>query len=234
MWGMIDHGDIRRKPIYVRVAAKVIADIENAMRPAGTPPENAPNLDSDIKLLVSQMTNQLVADNEQPAKIFRKPGTEHAAETFFRLTGARFSYSGNWLFYHEDDDVIYCPPAESLKPEENRAMAKARELVHWTRHSSRLNRFYGPSCYGSEGHAQEQLVAEFGAAFLCTVLKITSVVSTLHATNIAGWLRAVKADRRAALRRAVRDAEIAVDYLQLIQQAHHSSRTNPTLTQPQK
>ena len=47
----------------------------------------------------------------------------------------------------------------------------AHEGTHWTRHPTRLERDFCRKSWGDVGYAREELVAEFGAAFLCADLE---------------------------------------------------------------
>lgn len=201
-----------RKPVYERVAMQIIADMERPMCLPSAPENEPPEFGVDIKLLISQMINEL-ADHRRSAQPAPKVGAGFAAEEFFRSTGARFRYDGDWPHYDAEEDVIYFPRAESFRLEEDRIADKARELVHWTGHKTRLNRNYGSLKYGTEGYSREMLAGEFGTAFLCTLLQITPELCKFHAANIAGWLRAIGTNRSSALWLAIKDAEVAVDYL---------------------
>ena len=46
-------------------------------------------------------------------------------------------------------------------------------MTPWTKHPSRLALDLGRKQWGDEGHAEEELVAELGAAFLCADLELT-------------------------------------------------------------
>ena len=67
------------------------------------------------------------------------------------------------------------------------------ELIHWTGHKSRCNR-EGINTFGSPEYAFEELVAELGAALLCTQIKQKSIPSVDHAQYLNSWLRALKYD----------------------------------------
>lgn len=86
------------------------------------------------------------------------------------------------------------------------------ELVHWTRHPSRLDRDCGRKSWGDAGYAREELVAELGSAFLCADLGIGLTERADHASYIASWLPVLKGDKRAIFQAAPM-AERATDYL---------------------
>ena len=82
--------------------------------------------------------------------------------------------------------------------------------------SSRLDREFGRKRWGDEGYAQEELVAELGAAFLCADLGLDLEAREDHAAYIAHWLKVLKNDKRAIFTAAAH-AQRAVDYLHGLQ-----------------
>jgi antirestriction protein ArdC len=76
-------------------------------------------------------------------------------------------------------------------------MRRSRKLTHWTGHKSRLDRGFGVHRLGSNAYAQEELVAELGAAFICADLELTLVPREDHASYIANWFEVLKNDNRA-------------------------------------
>ena len=51
--------------------------------------------------------------------------------------------------------------------------------------------------FGSDTYAVEELVAELGAAFLCSDVGITQEPRTDHAQYIKHWLQVIKDDKKA-------------------------------------
>ena len=135
-----------------------------------------------------------------------------AAERFFAATGAEIRTGGARAFYAIGPDHIQMPPFETFRDAESHAATLAHELVHWTRHPSRLDRDLGRKSWGDEGYAVEELVAEIGSAFLCADLGITPEVREDHAAYVASWLTVLKDDTRVIVRAAAH-AQRAVDYL---------------------
>jgi antirestriction protein ArdC len=119
------------------------------------------------------------------------------AERFAANTGADIRHGGNRAFYAIDADRVQLPPFESFEDAESYYAALGHELVHWTRHPSRLAREFGrkrgacpgPRAGGDEGYAAEELVAEIGAAFLCADLTTTPEPRADHAAYIASGLQ---------------------------------------------
>lgn len=71
------------------------------------------------------------------------------------------------------------------------------ELIHSTRHPSRLNRAGGvPNRFGSEEYSKEELTAEIGASFLSAVAEISSSRILDNSTAyLQSWLKALKNDK---------------------------------------
>ncbi len=71
------------------------------------------------------------------------------------------------------------------------------ECVHSTGHSSRLGRISDdPAPFGSADYSPEEMVAELGAAFLCSETGIAPPVIENQAAYLAGWLSVLKSNRR--------------------------------------
>lgn len=139
-----------------------------------------------------------------------------SAESFFASTGAVIQHGGDRAFYAIEPDIIRLPEASVFDDAESYAATKAHELVHWTRHPSRLNRDFGRKVFGDEGYATEELVAELGSAFLCVDLGITPEPRPDHAAYLASWLQALRNDKRLIFSAAAH-AQRAVDYLHGLQ-----------------
>lgn len=140
---------------------------------------------------------------------------EHA-DAFFANTEADIRHGGNKAYYASGDDYIRMPPFECFQDAESHAATLAHELIHWTRHRSRLAREFGQKRFGDEGYAMEELVAELGSAFLCADLSITPEVREDHADYIASWLKVLKEDKRAIFT-AASYASKALDFLHGLQ-----------------
>ncbi|MEW8524843.1 MAG: zincin-like metallopeptidase domain-containing protein [Candidatus Thiodiazotropha endolucinida] len=138
------------------------------------------------------------------------------AEQFFAATKADIRLGGNQAYYAIGSDRIQLPPFESFRDAESYYATLAHETTHWTRHPSRLDRDFGRKRWGDEGYAQEELVAELGAAFLSADLGITPEIRDDHSAYIASWLKVLKEDKRAIFTAAAH-AQRAVDFLHGLQ-----------------
>jgi len=139
-----------------------------------------------------------------------------ATTAFVGHTNAEIQEGGSRAYYRIGDDVIGMPRIEAFRDAESHSATLSHELIHWTRHTSRLARDLGRKNWGDEGYAMEELVAELGAAFLCADLGITPEVRDDHAGYIQGWLKVLKDDKRAIFQ-AASMASKAVDYLHGLQ-----------------
>jgi len=134
------------------------------------------------------------------------------AEKFFAATGASIQHGGTCAFYRPSTDSVHMPPFETFRNADAYYATLAHELTHWTGHNSRLNRSFGEHRFGSNAYAQEELVAELGAAFLCADLELELVPREDHASYIANWLEVLKNDDRAVLAAAAH-AQRAADFI---------------------
>lgn len=138
------------------------------------------------------------------------------AEKFFAATGANIHHGGDRAYYAVGPDHVKVPYIEAFRDAESYYATLAHEITHWTRHESRLDRDFGRKTWGDEGYAQEELVAELGAAFLCADLGLTLEDREDHSAYIASWLKVLQDDKRAIFRAAAH-AQRAVNYLHNIQ-----------------
>ena len=139
-----------------------------------------------------------------------------SAEAFFAATGADIRHGGNQAYYTITHDYVQMPPFETFRDAESYYQTLGHECVHWTRHSSRLERDFGRKRWGDEGYAAEELVAELGSAFLCADLDLTPEPREDHTAYIASWLKVLKNDKRAIFTAAAH-AQRAADYLNGLQ-----------------
>ncbi len=133
-------------------------------------------------------------------------------EKFFADSKATIQHGGNRAYYAQEGDYVQMPPFECFRDAESYYSALAHELTHWTKHPSRLARDFGRKQWGDEGYAQEELVAELGAAFLCAHLELASEPREENASYIANWLEVLKNDTRFIFKAAAH-AQRAADYL---------------------
>lgn len=115
--------------------------------------------------------------------------------------------------YHPGLDRITLPHLSQFESADHYYATLFHEAVHGSGHPKRLNRFDGAQLDQPEKYGFEELVAEFGAAFLCAFAGITSPSNdALQASYIEGWSRVLRKDHHLIIRAAAA-AQRAVDYL---------------------
>lgn len=155
----------------------------------------------------------------EPGPILERIG--HADE-FVKNTGARVGENqAGRAYYDKAKDEIRLPPLSTLtgsptqSPVENYYATELHELVHWTGHQSRLNRFMGQK-FADKGYCEEELRAEMGTAFLCSSLDITDGSRPDHAQYIHHWLKLLSEDKKMLLS-AASAATKSTEYLYKLQ-----------------
>lgn len=139
------------------------------------------------------------------------------ADTFVSNTGATIEHGNTGACYSPSKDIIMMPQPERFvntatsTAAENYYSTLAHELVHWTKAPHRLNREQSKK-YGDEIYANEELIAELGAAFICNDLQITREPKADHATYIESWLKVLKDDKHSIIK-AASNASKAVEFL---------------------
>ncbi len=115
--------------------------------------------------------------------------------------------------YISDFDRIQLPHLSQFTSAENYFSVLFHELIHSTGHPRRLNRLAQDTGNRSERYSFEELVAEFGAAFLCAFCGIrTAQVEALQTSYITGWATVFRKDPMVLLR-AASAAQKAADFI---------------------
>lgn len=142
-------------------------------------------------------------------------------ERFVTNTKAVIEHQGGHAFYQPSTDKIVLPPQETFIDTPNCNATEGyystllHELTHWTGHSNRMDRKFGKK-FGDSGYATEELVAELGAAFLCTEFAIQTADKGNHASYIDHWLKVLKENKHCLIT-AASEASKACDFLQGLQ-----------------
>ncbi len=130
-------------------------------------------------------------------------------EVFLRHVGADIRHGGDKAYYAPPEDFIALPCMENFESTAHYYATSLHEHVHHSGHPTRLNRDLAGR-FGTRSYAAEELVAELGAAFLCSFLQINAALR--HASYIASWLDLLANDSRAIFT-AASLATKATDYL---------------------
>lgn len=144
------------------------------------------------------------------------PERIEAADRFFANIPAKIHHGGDRAFYRISTDEIHMPAFELFSDAEHQAATLAHELIHWTRHPSRLDRDFGRKQWGDEGYAKEECVAELGSAYVGALLGLRPSHIEDHASYIASWLKVLKDDKRFIFT-AASHAQRAADLLESFQ-----------------
>jgi antirestriction protein ArdC len=148
---------------------------------------------------------------------------EDALDEFVANTGAIIASHDGGASYSPADDKIRMPYPEKFIATDTLSAAEGfystifHELTHWSGAPHRLNRTKGKK-FGDHAYAFEELVAELGAAFLCTEFDISTVKTGDHAAYIDNWIKVLK-DNKQMLVTAAAEASKAFDYLFELQPA---------------
>ena len=128
-----------------------------------------------------------------------------ADETAEQIIGGYVTRSGITLINRESSDAYYSPTTDTvvlplLAQFESTAeyySTAFHELTHSTGHASRLNRLDQAAHFGNDVYSREELVAELGAAALVNHVGLETEGSFRNnAAYIAGWLKALKDDKK--------------------------------------
>lgn len=126
-----------------------------------------------------------------------------AADAFFAamesVATIEYGYEGR-AYYAPGADRVSLPSRDAFRTVTGFYSTLGHELVHWTGHASRLDRvgITGGHSFGSPEYAREELIAEFGSAFLGASLGVATELRDDHRDYLASWIRVLKDDPRAA------------------------------------
>jgi antirestriction protein ArdC len=126
----------------------------------------------------------------------------------------RIQHGGDRAFYSPGLDYVQMPKPEQFVSPEAYYATLFHELAHATGNSERLNRdtLTKVASFGDHSYSQEELVAELGAAFLCSEAGIDAAVLDNSASYIQSWLRRLEDDPKFIVQAAAR-AQKAADYI---------------------
>ena len=167
----------------------------------------------------SYVFNAEQVDGWQPP--MQKPWSEFEINeeiaAFVQATGADVRHGGYKALYRPSLDCIEIPNRELFRNTGTSSAAQAyhsvqlHELTHWSGAPTRLDRQFGKR-FGDEAYAFEELVAELGAAFLCSAFRISIEPRLDHAAYVSSWLKILDRDTKAIFTAASK-AQEAVEFL---------------------
>lgn len=133
------------------------------------------------------------------------------ADTYVKNTGATIKHGSGGAYYRPSEDLINLPPFEAFDSPEAYHGTALHELAHWSGAPQRLARDLKPST-NREAYAKEEILAELASCFLAAQLGIEPVTREDHASYLAFWIQAMKADSRYIFAAAAQ-AQRAADFL---------------------
>jgi len=136
------------------------------------------------------------------------------AEAFVAASGADIRHGGDRAYYAPTGDFVRIPARERFTGSGTSTATESyyatllHELTHWTGHKTRCARDF-TGRFGDDAYAMEELVADLGAAFLCSDLGMSATPRPDHAAYLASWLKVLKDDTRAIFTAASKASEAA-------------------------
>ncbi|SCZ73459.1 Antirestriction protein ArdC [Epibacterium ulvae] len=130
-------------------------------------------------------------------------------EAFFAATGAKVSHGGSVASYDMIADRVQMPPIEAFISSAHYYSTLAHEVVHWTGHKSRLDRF--KKFETKAGYAFEELIAEIGTCFVGAQIGIEPTTEE-SAAYIEHWLKSLREDNHLIFK-AASAAQKAADFV---------------------
>ena len=126
----------------------------------------------------------------------------------------KIEYAEQRAYYAPLEDRVNMPMKESFEKGAEYYSTLFHELAHSTGHESRLDRegVGKPHFFGDEIYSKEELIAEFGAAFLCGMAGIENQTIENSASYIEHWSAEFKKDPELLISSAAK-AQKAVDYI---------------------
>lgn len=136
-------------------------------------------------------------------------------DEFCRKTGADIRTVEDEAYYLPSGDYINMPGSAlfletpQISATEQYYSTLLHELTHWTGAKKRLDR---PGITNRKERAFEELIAELGAAFLCSQHGLAQTQPKNHAIYIKSWLQALKQDKTHIFKASAQAAK-AVEFL---------------------
>jgi len=134
------------------------------------------------------------------------------AEVIVENSHASILTGGNVASYSPINDIINLPNRISFDTERDYYNTAFHELVHWTGHSSRLDRLTQTG-FGSSEYSQEELVAEIGSNMVAFTIGMTEEVPKNSQAYINHWLSVLKTNNPSFIIQASSKAEKATAML---------------------
>jgi len=151
----------------------------------------------------------------EPLEGFDPIAHAEAVVAEYLAKGPSLSHGGDRAFYRPATDHVQMPEFADFVSAEAYYSTLYHELTHSTGHDSRLKRdgiadgTFG--AFGDKVYSAEELIAEMGAAMLCSVAGIEQAATLDNsASYLAHWIKALKGDNSLVIK-AASAAQKAVD-----------------------
>lgn len=130
------------------------------------------------------------------------------------VNGPKVFYVPGRAYYRPGMDIISLPEKNDFPILGEYYSTNFHEQIHSTGHKKRLNRsgIEAYAAFGDENYSKEELIAEIGAAMLCTVAGIDNSTIQNSASYIGSWLRKLKDDPKLIVQ-AAGQAQRAADHI---------------------
>lgn len=144
------------------------------------------------------------------------------AEDYAAKIGADIRHDAIRACYNRTGDFINMPQTihfidtKQASATENYYSTLFHELTHWTGAPHRLDRDKAKTSKELDKYAFEELIAELGAAFLCSKIGVVQTPRDDHALYIKSWLTALKNDKKLIFK-ASAQATRAVEFMDNLQ-----------------
>lgn len=147
---------------------------------------------------VSQIDGVVWKFPEHPS---REHTPQEAAEQIIAgyANAPRIRHHGSQPLYRPSTDTVVLPIASDFHTAEDYYHTAHHELIHSTGHKSRLNRegITELAPFGSARYAEEELIAEIGAAFLSNAAGLDfEAILPSTAAYLENWLQALRNDKK--------------------------------------
>jgi len=135
-------------------------------------------------------------------------------EYFGRDNAPSLNFGGDRAFYSPSRDGVTLPEQKAFTSDASFYATAFHEMGHSTGHKTRLHRegVVENHYFGSELYSEEELVAEFTAAFLCSETGVLPETLDNSTAYIKSWLKVLKNDPK-MLVKAVGRAQKATNFI---------------------
>lgn len=150
--------------------------------------------------------------NIEPLEAVEKNTTAESAVEGYK-DKPKIQHMGDRACYAPATDIVTMPHMEKFDVTDEYYSTLFHELVHSTGASSRLNRkgVTNFDKFGTEQYSEEELIAEFGAAFLCSACGIDNTINN-SAAYIQSWKAKFKSEPSIIVHAASK-AQAAANYI---------------------